>query len=175
MRILRIISLTILFASASFAQSPAPATVIEHDGIRVPVYEGFDALAPLLEAPDSTLLIVNFWATWCVPCVEELPWFEELLEMYPRERVQLLLVNLDFRKQLKKRLLPFLAERKLAGSVVVLDDPDANAWIDRVDPNWGGAIPSTLFLGPDIRRFHEQSFTRDELHTLVSSYVEKLP
>lgn len=174
-RPLFILTLLIGFSVLAHAQNDGPASLQTPAGKTVTVYEGFDALAPLLRAPEDALLVVNFWATWCAPCVKELPYFEELAADNKDGRVRVLLVNLDFRKQIERRLLPFLDSRKIRADVVVLDDPDANSWIDRVDPSWGGAIPATLFLGPGIREFHEQSFTREQLHTLVSSLIEKLP
>ncbi|MDT8324070.1 MAG: TlpA disulfide reductase family protein, partial [Bacteroidota bacterium] len=150
----------LLFPALSYAQKAPAAEVLSVAGKSVPVYEGFDALLPLLREPDDALLVVNFWATWCAPCVKELPYFEELVDGEHGKRVRVLLVNLDFRKQLRTRLLPFLEKHSVRADVVVLDDPDANAWIDRVDSSWSGAIPATLFLGPGIREFHEQSFTR---------------
>ncbi len=168
--------LTLLFLPiANFAQT-GPATDLRTEGGKtVSVYEGFETLAPLLRAPDGDLLVINFWATWCAPCVKELPYFEELVRDDFDGRVRVLLVNLDFRKQLVSRLLPFLEKQGIQADVVVLDDPDANGWIDRVDSSWSGAIPATLFLGPGIREFREQSFTRKDLQTLVTSFVEKLP
>jgi thiol-disulfide isomerase/thioredoxin len=172
--VLLLLSLLSLPLLARAQQGPA-AVLQTAAGKELPVYEGFETLAPLLRAPDDALLVVNFWATWCAPCVKELPYFDELAGAAHSEKVRVLLVNLDFRKQLDKRLIPFLDKRDMSADVVVLDDTDANAWIDRVDSSWSGAIPATLFLGPGIRDFREQSFTREELQTLVTSLVEKLP
>ncbi|MCB2203831.1 TlpA family protein disulfide reductase [bacterium] len=168
----------LLFLTAnawSQSSSGDPASYLDPDGRNIPVYEGFDTILPELQAPDEGILVINFWATWCAPCVAELPYFEELRSRYPSGQVRVLLVSLDFPKQLEKRLLPFLEKKDIHSSVVVLDDPDANSWIDRVSPEWSGAIPATLILGPGIREFREQSFTRKELFTLVQSLVESLP
>jgi thiol-disulfide isomerase/thioredoxin len=116
--------------------------------------------------------VVNFWATWCAPCVEELPYFEELTREYADKPLRVLLVSLDFRRQLERRLLPFLKNNDIQSRVVVLDDADANAWIDKVDPSWSGAIPATLFYQGERRLFKEQTFTRDELFQLVQTFTE---
>ncbi len=152
-------------------QLPPASTVIEHAGISIPVYEGFEALAPLFAPRGDTTVIVNFWATWCAPCVEELPYFEELTRRRTSEKYLIILVNLDFRKQLSTRLIPFLEKHELQSTVVVLDDPDANAWIDRIDPTWSGAIPATVIFNAARREFREQSFTSEELTTLVTSFT----
>ncbi|MBR9975001.1 MAG: TlpA family protein disulfide reductase [Bacteroidetes bacterium] len=150
---------------------PPPTATVSGEGLTLPVYEGFEALAPLFASAGDTTLIVNFWATWCAPCVEELPYFEELTRQRGDAPYRVVLVNLDFRRQLQRRLLPFVKDRALQSTVVVLDDPDANAWIDRVDPEWSGAIPATLVFNKWKREFREQSFTRDELQTLIHSFT----
>ena len=153
---------------------PAPSTWVESGATRIPLYEGFAALKPLFQNSVPGILVINFWATWCAPCVEELPYFEEITKKYERKDVHVILINLDFRKQLSKRLLPFLQKRDMVSTIAVLDDPDANAWIEQVHPEWSGAIPATLILGPGIHDFREQSFTGSELHSLIDSYLEKL-
>lgn len=153
-------------------EPPAPSSWLEINAQSIPIYEGFDAIEPILRSAPDTLHIINFWATWCAPCVKELPYFDEIAARKDTQAVRVTLVNLDFRKQLTKRLVPFLRDRKLHARVVVLDDPDANSWIDRVDPSWSGAIPATLFLtGDRSRTFREGLFTRPELHALVDSLM----
>ena len=154
---------------------PEPSRTITSDSHAVPVYRGFETIAPLFTHRSDTLHVINFWATWCAPCVRELPYFEELTRERTDRPLQVTLVSLDFRKQLESRLLPFLADREIVSRVVVLDDPDANSWIDRVDPSWSGAIPGTLFLKGSTRLFREQTFTRHELHSLVDSLLEHTP
>jgi len=146
---------------------------VSSDGSSVPVYEGFDQLSPLLRPQADTLHVINFWATWCAPCVKELPYFEEAAQRAWDRPVRITLVNLDFRKQLSTRLLPFLRERKLRTQIVVLDDPDANSWINRVDSSWSGAIPATLFLSEHTRVFVEGSLTRSSLNELIESLLKE--
>ncbi|HOJ03199.1 MAG TPA: TlpA family protein disulfide reductase [Bacteroidota bacterium] len=167
---LNIIAFLILFALPTQAQTQAPKYV-EGEGLRIPVYS-YAGLAPLLTASEDTIHVINFWATWCAPCVKELPYFEELHRAALPVPVKVTLVSLDFRKQLVTRLLPFLRERDITASVVVLDDPDANAWINKVDATWSGAIPATLVLRGAKREFREQSFTRDELFQFVHTFME---
>lgn len=136
-----------------------PLQVIEKEGIQIPVYD-FESIEPLLAKNDcSDLHIINFWATWCKPCVAELPYFEKLKE----DGVKVTLVSLDMPKLVESKLIPFLKERKLKSEVVLLDDPDANNWIPKVDENWSGAIPATLILKKDKQKFYEKSFTYQTL------------
>ncbi len=127
----------------------------------IPVYD-FKSFEHLLHINNDTTYVVNFWATWCKPCVAELPYFEQLREQYKNQKVKILLVSLDFSTQIEKKLIPFLEKRALKSTVVVLDDPDANGWIDKVDPKWSGAIPATVIYRGNKRSFYEQSFEHYE-------------
>ncbi len=131
---------------------------------KYPIYD-FKGLQPLLEQNNDTTYIVNFWATWCEPCVAELPYFEELNKNYSEQKVSVILVDLDMKRAWENRLLPFLEKRQLSSKVVILDDPKQNTWIPLVDEEWGGGIPATLIYKGDERQFYEQGFTKEELHT----------
>jgi hypothetical protein len=84
--------------------------------------------------------------------VAELPYFEQLYATHKNEPVKVLLVSLDFPKQIQSKLIPFLQERKLQTPVAALLDGDYNAWIDKVSTEWDGAIPFTLIYKKDFRK-----------------------
>lgn len=127
----------------------------------------YTELKPLLNQRGDKIYVVNFWATWCAPCIKELPYFEALNQ---REDVEVLLVSLDFPKHKESRLLPFIKKNKLQSKVVLLDDADENYWINDIHPNWSGAIPATIVYNNDKRDFYERSFTQNELLNLVESF-----
>lgn len=127
-----------------------------------------DALEELTQNLNDTTYVVNFWATWCSPCVKEIGYFEELHRNNSSSMVKVLLVNLDFPNQLDRRVLPFLKDKDISASVYQMTDLDYNSWIDRIDPSWSGAIPATLIYNRNQRVFLEQELTRDELFNYVS-------
>jgi len=116
---------------------------------------GFGEIEKILALQDDTLRVVNFWATWCKPCVEELPILEQLAKENKGSAFATYYISLDFPNQIESKLVPFLKENPLHGKVIVLDDPDANTWIDKVNPNWSGAIPATIISRGDKNQFHE--------------------
>ncbi len=137
----------------------------------VPVI-GFDQLEPRLHSRNDTLYVVNFWATWCKPCVEELPYLEKLGRQYTDRPVRVLLVSLDFKSQLTTRLLPFLKKKGIRSEVVLLHDTDADAWIPKVSDAWDGAIPVTLFYRGDRREVHLEAFPDyASLTSIVHSFL----
>lgn len=124
-------------------------------------------LLDLLAKKDDTLRVVNFWATWCGPCVKELPHLEQLQRDNLEQPLRVILVSLDFPSQLQKRVVPFVKKRKLRSTVLLLDGGDPNLWIDRVEPRWSGSIPATLFLYKGKRIFYEGQISEQELEQYV--------
>ncbi len=132
----------------------------------------FPEFQALLEAKKGKTLVVNFWATWCKPCVEELPLFEEVGDSLGGEDLEVLLVSLDFPDRLEAQLLPFIREHEIDSQVILLDDPHENEWIPKVDPNWSGAIPATWMIRGEEKRFFEQPFDRSSLFREISEFIE---
>ena len=123
----------------------------------------FEELKPVLEPKDDATYIVNFWATWCKPCIEELPIFQEIHDRYSSKNVKVILVSLDFPEKIETQLKPFIAEYELTPRVILLNDPHENEWIPKIDPEWSGALPATLIYTKNKRAFYEQSFTKEAL------------
>lgn len=132
----------------------------------------YNGLELLLNKNDETTYIVNFWATWCKPCVEELPSFEKIYKTYKNKNVELILVSLDFTKQLDKRVIPFIEKNKLNGKVVLMADPDQNTWIPKVNEKWSGAIPATVIYNKNKREFYEQSFSYEALENELLKFIK---
>lgn len=135
----------------------------------VPVWTYTDLEKNILSANSDTTYILNFWATWCKPCVEELPAFEQLTKQTQGKKVRVILLSLDFKKDRETKVLPFIRSRGIVSHVVVFSEPDQNTWIDRISPEWSGAIPVTLVFNKTkgIREFYEKQFSYQELLTIV--------
>lgn len=131
----------------------------------------FEGLKPYLNKTDDKTYIINFWATWCAPCVKELPYFEEITKQYQGKEVEVILVSLDFPRQFESKLKPFIVEKNLQSEVIALNDMDMNTWIPQVDESWSGAIPATLIYRKDKRQFFEKSFSKQELQTLLKQFI----
>jgi thiol-disulfide isomerase/thioredoxin len=151
-----------------------PVPEVEASGItgkgnlKVVDYAGLETY---LEQYADKTLVLNFWATWCAPCVKELPYFEEITTTYSSDDVVVVLVSLDFANQIDSRLKPFIEKSQLKSEVILLDDPDQNFWIDQVDPRWSGAIPVTIIKKGERKEFYERSFNSfEELNTIIQSF-----
>ncbi|MBD2767901.1 TlpA family protein disulfide reductase [Hymenobacter sp. BT664] len=133
----------------------------------------FPELQKRLAQPTDTTYVVNFWATWCGPCVKELPNFEQVRSAYANQKVKVLLVSLDYASQLDKKIKPFIKQRKLQSEVVLLNEPDPNTWLGKIDPKWTGSIPFTLIVN-NQRRQHatfEQELSTAELTAALQKFL----
>lgn len=147
-----------------------PLSYVENDGVKIPVYD-FEAIKPLLSMNDDKVRVLNFWATWCKPCVSELPYFELLNSRYKSKNVEVILVSLDLPTQVKSKLIPFINRQKIMNDVVLLDDPDSNKWISKVDKSWSGSIPATIIYNRKKVKFFERSFTYNELEKEIRDFL----
>jgi len=126
----------------------------------------FDEFSPLLHQQNDTTYVINFWATWCAPCIKELPAFERLhkeSQSADHAPTKVVLVSLDFPDHYDSALLPFIENKALKSKVIFLDDGRANKWIPKVSDEWSGAIPATLIYRGKSRWFHEGSLSYSEL------------
>lgn len=131
----------------------------------------YDGLKPLINKTDDKIHVVNFWATWCAPCIKELPYFEKINKDYNDKNVEVLLVSLDFPRQYEKKLVPFIKKRNIKSKVVCFDDVDQNRWIPDINEDWSGAIPATIIYKGNKRKFYEKSFTQEELENELKQFL----
>ena len=137
----------------------------------IPIIQKED-LKQWLEADNDTLYVLNFWATWCGPCVAELPAFEKIHERYADQKVKVILINTDFRRNLDTQVKRFVRPKKLQSQVVFINEPNPNDWINWIDPNWTGAIPATLIISKrnEQRFFIEKAMTFNQLEEKIRSF-----
>lgn len=131
-------------------------------------------IAHMSQNNSDTTYIINFWATWCKPCVEEIPHFEKLNATYKNQKVKVIMVSCDFKKQLETRVIPFIKNKKMESKVVFMNEINPDTWIDKVDSKFTGAIPATLILNgsKDFRYFNEGETTFEQLETIVKPLIQ---
>lgn len=122
----------------------------------------------------DTLYIINFWATWCPPCVAELPEFNALQKRYAGQPVKILLVSLDFKEDYPAKLERFVEKKKLGPQVAWLSDTDPNIFIPILENSWEGSIPATVIVHPgkSFKKFIEGSITERQVSTIADKLLK---
>lgn len=132
----------------------------------------FEKIEALINDRSQGIQIINFWATWCAPCVKELPLFGQL-QQKKDSSLMITLVSLDFADQIA-RVNTFIRRKDIQSEVLLLDEIDYNSWIDKVDSGWEGAIPATLFINRKTgrRKFVDKELKEGEIESIISELRE---
>ena|SRR5687767_7643971 len=129
-----------------------------------------DRLETMINTQSDSILIINFWATWCKPCVDELPEFEKITAKYKDKKVKVILVSLDYPRHLEQRVIPFVTKNNLQSEVYLLDEKDPAQWLERISAEWMGSIPATMVVYyPDqVKDFYEKELNFSELQKIIN-------
>jgi len=118
---------------------------------------------------NDTLYIVNFWATWCDPCMKEIPAFQQEEKKYASKKVKIILVSMNSIRELGK-VQNFVDNQNLGPIVLLLNGGNPNDWIDKIDSSWSGAIPATVMYKSGKKvYFREGEFTSESLDKVIQS------
>jgi thiol-disulfide isomerase/thioredoxin len=140
----------------------------------VPVIHITDLEKRIYNSSDTTY-IVNFWATWCAPCVKELPDLDSITKSKLSPPVKVLLVSMDFAEDISGKVLPFLKKKPLRSEVLLLDEQNGNYFIPKISEKWTGAIPATLILNnkKNYKEFFEKKLSFEFLLNEINKINSK--
>ncbi len=132
-------------------------------------------IADVLRMADtsSVPIVMNFFATWCKPCVQELPWFEKTVPNYKGKEVKLLLVSLDYAEDYPKNLASFARKNNIASQIVWLDESDPNSFCPKIDKRWEGTIPVSLMINKatNFRAFFDHQLPEGQLKLALDKLI----
>jgi len=130
---------------------------------KIPAWKITD-VADYFSKKNDTVYVINFWATFCLPCIAEIPFMQEITKKYADKKVKLLLVSLDMASAYPKEISLFAQQRSFTSDIVWLNETDADYFCDRIDKKWSGAIPATIMVNAatGYRKFYEQEFKEEE-------------
>ncbi|WP_420461175.1 TlpA family protein disulfide reductase [Neolewinella sp.] len=154
-----IVTLTLLFTAGSCdAPTPpaAPISTLIAPAAPPRVYTEYDELADLFHQRNDTTYLINFWATWCKPCLEELPLLQELAAEKDRP-LEIVLVSLDTQPEAIARIPDYLAGRGVLLPNVVLTD-ERQEWKTALDEHWDGTLPTTFIYRNELRYVYRRNF-----------------
>lgn len=154
----------LLFGSILFGQQTEPA-LKKID---------FNEFQSIVNQQDDVLYVVNFWATWCRPCIEEIPGFMEVnKKMTDEPKFKMILVSLDYKNLLNTKVKNFVQKHSITTDVYLLDDERPTMELrSEIDVNWKGAIPSTGFYKNGKKLlFHQEFMNQYELEDLIDDFM----
>lgn len=138
----------------------------------IEILDHFSEIEEIINTKDHEVTVLNFWSTACPPCIKELPHFNRLKAAYTDKKVKILLVSLEDANRLDTHMYPFVKKWGIQPEVVILDDQNYNIWTDKIDTSWYGALPATLILKGDKRKFRFGSYaTYEELKADVDGIL----
>ena len=154
---MRIIAALLVLVSSHAALSQTPQLV------------KLDKLQELMAGEKSQIQVINFWATWCAPCIKELPLFEKLNAERSDIRVRLVSMDMDL-DPTPEKVLRFVQRKNIRSQVLILDERNPDTWIDKIEKSWSGALPATIILNNKNgkRKFVEKELHDGELEKLIA-------
>lgn len=118
-------------------------------------------------------IVLNCWATWCAPCVEEIPYFMETVKKYSDQKVELVLMSLDFATSYPNRIVDLIKKKHFEATFLWLNETNADYFCPKIDPKWDGTLPSTLYIDPTTgyRKFFGRPMTDRQIDLEVGRLV----
>ncbi len=122
-------------------------------------------------------LIINFWATFCVPCIKEIPYFESTVRQFKDQKVELLLVSLDLPPYYPTGIADFVQKSGFVSRILWLNETDADYFCPKIDAHWSGGIPCSLFLNnaTHYRRFFDRQLTELQVGPEIKKMISHQP
>lgn len=144
------------------------ATILSFSAFAQPKIIKLPELQAIMDAPGEEIRVINFWATWCAPCIKEMPLFEKLNKERKDVSVTLVSMDMDLDPDPQK-VNKFVARKKLASRVVILDETNPNSYIDKIEKQWSGALPATIVINSKTgkRKFVERELHEGDLEKLI--------
>lgn len=135
-------------------------------------YSSFADLQSSLLKDNENVIVLNFWATWCKPCVAELPDFEKIYSELKEKNVQVILANLDLHSKTETAVPEFIQKKNIQSTVVHITDQDPNDWVSKVDAQWTGSIPATVIYNRGKKVwFFEGQTDYETLKSIIIKYI----
>lgn len=125
-------------------------------------------------AKSDSPLVISFWATYCLPCIKEIPIFEKVIKEHELQGVKMLLVSLDFKESFPAKISSFAKKRGFKSPIVWLDETNADYFCPRIDSSWSGVMPATLFVNSKtgIRNFVEEEMPKEKFETELKKILQ---
>ena len=133
-----------------------------------------EAVAKLAKNDTENLVLVNLWATWCGPCVAELPEFVEMNRMYRKRKFTLVTISMD-EPDKKDAALKILKDAHMSATNYLLHTKDRDKFAEALDKEWPGPLPYTILIAPGGKVLYRKAGAADPLDVkrAVVNYLKR--
>jgi thiol-disulfide isomerase/thioredoxin len=123
----------------------------------------------------DSVYVISFWATFCKPCIAEIPFIQDITKKYADKKVKLLLVSLDLPGYYPVKIESFAKRTGITADIVWLNETDADYFCNMIDKKWAGSIPATIIVNAatGYKQFFEQEFTREEFKIALEKVISR--
>ncbi len=135
-------------AVAPSTAEPSPETGVETKTPEVTLATA-EEIAQRLEAEKGKVVVVNFWATWCPPCVKEMPELVAFYEAHAGEELTFLSYTVDHPSTIGEAVMPFIEDQGLPFPVYVVNEPNPDPLMALLGGEFNGAVPATFVYNPE--------------------------
>lgn len=101
-------------------------------------------LQDIIRHRNGKVLVLNVWATWCLPCIEEFPDLVKISSTYDASKVEVIGVSIDYADEVKTKVRPFLKKHRVLFPIYLAQFASQERFIDSIEKSWNGAIPATF-------------------------------
>jgi hypothetical protein len=127
---------------------------------------------------ETGVLVINFWSTWCKPCIEEIPHFIKVYDSLRTNGVRLWLVSQDTKDlYISGKLKNYIANNQgwANAKLFWFNETDADYYCPIIDKKWSGVIPATLILNSETgyRQFYEEAMSAEQLLSAIANARNK--
>ncbi|MBT5097041.1 MAG: TlpA family protein disulfide reductase [Candidatus Marinimicrobia bacterium] len=121
----------------------------------------------------SKAVLINFWATYCVPCIEEFPMIVDLSKKYSEKGMQIYFVSADWLDR-KKEVRDFLLEKDVKGLSFIKEEGNDNNFINEISREWSGALPFTIVYDKNgnLSDYWEMKKNKDRFESAIIKAIK---
>ena len=163
--------LLILWLVGVYGVCPAQSPIVEKTQSPIVEKMKITDLEAYIQHADHPL-IISFWATYCAPCIKEIPYLQSTVLDYKNRGVELILVSLDRQDHYPMGIGDFAKKSGYTSRIIWLDETDAGYFCPKIDPHWKGGIPSSLFINNETR--YRQFFDRQVTDRQVEQQIKMM-
>jgi thiol-disulfide isomerase/thioredoxin len=129
-------------------------------------------VAKLARNDSPNLRLINVWATWCAPCVEELPEFVTINRMYRKRKFEMITISLDDPNE-RDAVLKRLREKHVSSTNYLYDSDNRDQLAEALDKQWPGPVPYTILVAPGGKVLYRKHDTIDplELKKIIADHL----